>query len=255
MIATVSSTRPLDPGTRLREARERRGLSSRQIAEVTKLSVRAIEALEADRLGELPGGVYRRSIVRAVAHEVGLDPAQVLREFADRHPDELPEPPRAAQVLAPAPARRASLERLIALAGAVLPIAAGAAYFLLASPSGRAPAVPRPAVDRLHTEAVQAGGFVEPPAPVRRGVVVTLTVSSRCHLRVSADGREVLGRIVEAGESFPVELVESVVLSGDNAGAVQFSINGQAGRLLGAPGEPLSVRIGRDDYETLLVRP
>jgi hypothetical protein len=43
-------------------------------------------------------------------------------------------------------------------------------------------------------------------------------------------------------------------MTGDNASAVQFSINGRAGRQLGQPGDTLSVRIGRDDYETFLSR-
>jgi small ligand-binding sensory domain FIST len=70
-----------------------------------------------------------------------------------------------------------------------------------------------------------------------------------------ADGREVVGRIVEAGELLQVSLSHEVALSGDNAGAVQFSINGRAGRMLGVPGEPLAVRMGRDDYDAYLVRP
>jgi hypothetical protein len=87
----------------------------------------------------------------------------------------------------------------------------------------------------------------------RHPVVVTLTLSSRCQLRVVADGREVLGRTVEPGETLSVELGDELFLSGDNAAAVQFSINGQAGRLLGAAREALSVRIGREDYEVFLV--
>ena len=40
----------------LRNAREEKGLSHRQLAEATKLSVRAIDALERDRIGRLPAG-------------------------------------------------------------------------------------------------------------------------------------------------------------------------------------------------------
>ena len=106
------------------------------------------------------------------------------------------------------------------------------------------------------SEVVPAGGFAPVttsqarPAPV----VVTLTISSRCHLRVVADGTEIIGRTVEQGESLPIELGDELVLLGDNASAVQFSINGQAGRRLGEPGDVLSARIGRDDYQDFLVR-
>ncbi|MDP2053853.1 MAG: DUF4115 domain-containing protein, partial [Acidobacteriota bacterium] len=96
--------------------------------------------------------------------------------------------------------------------------------------------------------------FTEASLALPRPVVVTLTMSSRCQLRVMADGREIVARMVEQGETLRIDLGEELWLLGDNASAVQFSINGQAGRLLGVPGEVLSVRIGRDDYEDFLVR-
>ena len=79
-----------DLGSRLLRARERAGLSLRQIADSTKMSVRNLSALENNRVAELPGGIYRRAIVRAYAAHVGLDPEATLRAFLKRHPDEVP---------------------------------------------------------------------------------------------------------------------------------------------------------------------
>ncbi len=248
--------RTLDPAKRLKQAREAKGLSCRQLAETTKLSVRTIEALEGGCVSALPEGIYRRAIVRVVASEVGLNPEQMLRDFTAAHPDDLPAPVSAAVVVAPEPSR--SFQKVLTIVGAVLPLLAGVAYF--GWPSLRTTDVatvveaapPLPA--RFQSEVLPAGGFTEASVTLPRPVVVTLTISSRCQLRIVADGREVLGRTVEQGESVPLELGEELLLLGDNASAVQFSINGQAGRLLGAPGEVLSVRIGRDDYEDFLVR-
>jgi len=245
----------LDPATRLRQAREAKGLSCRQLAEATKLSVRTIEALENDCISELPEGIYRRGIVRSVASEVGLNPDQLLRDFSAAHPDDLPEPASAAIVATTEPSR--SFQRFLTMAGAVLPLLAGVAYF--GWPAAPTPEVAvireaAPAATSLRSEILPAGGFAEAPVSLPRPVVITLTMSSRCQLRIVADGRDVLDRVVEQGESLPLELGDEVWLLGDNASAVQFSINGQAGRPLGAPGEGLSVRIGRDDYEDFLVR-
>ena len=246
--------RPLDPATRLRQAREAKGLSCRQLAETTKLSARTIEALEDDRLSALPEGIYRRAIIRSVASEVGLNPDQLLREFSAAHPQDLPA---TASVIVATHEPSRSLQKAVAFVGAVLPLLAGVAYF--GWPSSRATevtaiveAVPAPAA--LRPEILPAGGFTAAAVALPRPVVVTLTLSSRCQLWIVADVREVLGRTVEQGESFPIELGDELWLLGDNASAVQFSINGQAGRLLGVPGEVLSVRIGRDDYEDFLVR-
>ncbi len=108
----------------------------------------------------------------------------------------------------------------------------------------------------MQAEVIPVGGFSETPIAAVRPVpvVVTLTISSRCQLRVIADGNEILGRTMEQGETLPIELGSELLLLGDNAAAVQFSINGQAGRQLGEPGDVLSTRIGRDDYQDFLVR-
>jgi cytoskeletal protein RodZ len=75
-----------DFGTMLREARERRGLTLRVIADTTKISVRALEALERNDIAQLPGGIFSRSFVRAYALEVGLDPEQTIADFITRFP-------------------------------------------------------------------------------------------------------------------------------------------------------------------------
>ena len=63
-----------DFGARLREARERKGVSLRHIAESTRISVGILEALERNEISRLPGGIFSRAFVRAYALEVGLDP-------------------------------------------------------------------------------------------------------------------------------------------------------------------------------------
>ena len=46
-----------DSGRKLREARERRGMTLRQVAEATRISVRALESLERNDIARLPGGI------------------------------------------------------------------------------------------------------------------------------------------------------------------------------------------------------
>jgi cytoskeletal protein RodZ len=252
----VAGHRTLDPASRLRQAREEKGLSYRQLAEATKLSVRVIEQLENGRIAELPEGIYRRSIVRAIAREIGLNPDQLLADFTALHPDDLVTPQAAAAVVAPKPT--SSFQKALAFVSATLPMAAGFLYF--AMPEQRAPVMVMPPstleqrAEPMRAEILPVSGLIETRLAAPRPVVVTLTISSRCQLRVVADGTEILGRIMQPGETVPIELGDELLLLGDNASAVQFSINGQAGRLLGVPGDVLSARIGRDDYQDFLVR-
>src|SRR5258708_24308771 len=73
-------------GDKLREARERRGLSLRQIANATKISMMTLEALERNDMKRLPGGIFTRAFVRSYALEVGLDPDQAIEEFMGQVP-------------------------------------------------------------------------------------------------------------------------------------------------------------------------
>jgi cytoskeletal protein RodZ len=70
----------------MRGAREQRGVSLRQIAEATKLSVSALEALERNDISRLPGGIFSRAFVRSYAAEIGIDPEQAVRDFVAQFP-------------------------------------------------------------------------------------------------------------------------------------------------------------------------
>src|SRR2546430_8628891 len=77
---------PGDFGRKLREARERRGISLRQIAAATKISMSVLEALERNDISRLPGGIFSRAFVRSYAIEVGLDPEATIQEFIAQFP-------------------------------------------------------------------------------------------------------------------------------------------------------------------------
>src|SRR5205823_9633732 len=77
---------PGDFGRKLREARERRGISLRQIAAATKISMSVLEALERNNISRLPGGIFSRAFVRSYAIEVGLDPEATIQEFIAQFP-------------------------------------------------------------------------------------------------------------------------------------------------------------------------
>src|SRR5229473_1977267 len=75
-----------DFGTRLRAARERKGITLRQIANATKISIGVLEALERNDISRLPGGIFSRAFVRSYAIEIGLEPEETIREFIAQFP-------------------------------------------------------------------------------------------------------------------------------------------------------------------------
>jgi cytoskeletal protein RodZ len=70
-----------DLGAKLKRAREARGLPLSDIANRTKISVTALDALERNDLSRLPGGIFGRAFVRAYATELGLDPDEIVANF------------------------------------------------------------------------------------------------------------------------------------------------------------------------------
>ena len=73
-------------GTKLRRAREWRGISLGKVADSTKLSVAVLKALERDDISHLPGGVVGRGFVRSFAAAVKLDPEVMVAEFVAQFP-------------------------------------------------------------------------------------------------------------------------------------------------------------------------
>lgn len=70
-------------GDGLRAERERRGIALDDIAVGTRVSVRNLQALEAERFAELPGGVFNRGFVRAYARFCGLDEDEAVARYTD----------------------------------------------------------------------------------------------------------------------------------------------------------------------------
>jgi len=65
----------------LRLERERRKISIETICEVTKVSSRHVLALEAGAYAELPGGVFRKGIVRSYLRVLDLDEVPWIERF------------------------------------------------------------------------------------------------------------------------------------------------------------------------------
>ena len=70
-----------DIGSRLRQAREARGLTLGDIAAATKISMTALVAMEHNEFARLPGGVFRKAYVKAFAAEVGLNADELARQY------------------------------------------------------------------------------------------------------------------------------------------------------------------------------
>jgi cytoskeletal protein RodZ len=112
-------------GEQLKRERELRGVSLEEVSAATRIAPRFLEALENEQWDKLPGGVFNRGFIRAVARYLGLDEENLVSEYALQtkgrtDPGVVPDPP-----VKPEPiwGRIAALVGLILLVLAVVAVA------------------------------------------------------------------------------------------------------------------------------------
>ena len=237
-------------GMRLREAREARGLSLRQISDATKLSVRVLSALEDHRLDDLPEGIYRRAAVRNYAREVGLEEEPTLLAFLREHPDHLPLPGTAMAMLT-RPSAPSLLPRVFGWLGVVVPAVASVAYLVLAFgvPTERRPV----SNSNERPTSAEASGVAQRVAYVAPdSIQLTLTTTAPTRVTVVSDGEVSVDEMIAPGSALDVQFIDTVELRASNGAAVHIGAAGAAGRLVGAAGGPQTLTLTRETYADVL---
>jgi cytoskeletal protein RodZ len=80
-------------GEYLKREREMRGVSLDEITAATRIATRFLQAIEDERWDQLPGGVFNRGFVRAVARYLGLDEENTVAEYVSAAEDHRPAVP------------------------------------------------------------------------------------------------------------------------------------------------------------------
>ncbi len=221
-------------GEKLKRERELRGISLREIADGTKISVRFLQALEEDRVEALPGGLFPRAFARQYALFLGLDAERIVADFVSAHGE--PTPPERKPVTLPLE-RRSPLPLGHVFLGAIAVLAV-ALTLRNRSPEAQPSPSPTP----------QASPVVLPtdrvyPSPTRvsegssDSLVLTVTAQADCWVEVRADGALVVNRVLAQGESQTFEANGELVLSVGNAGGLSIRVNDRPALPLGRSGE------------------
>jgi hypothetical protein len=238
-------------GENLRRERELRGISLRDVADATKISLRFLQAIEQDRIDVLPGGIFPRAFVRQYARQLGLDAERIVAEFLYIHGNQsTPQPP-------PAPAPRAPrygawvATALILMAASVWLLRPGSPPEPSAEPIVQLPPPRTLPVEPVYPSPASAERMVE-----HDGLTLTLRAQQSCWVGVEVDGETVLNRVLDEGETQTIEAEAEIVLSVGNAGGLSFTINDRPGMPLGRSGEVRrNIVINTGSLPSLLVEP
>lgn len=253
--AAVNPRVELSAGAMLRAAREKRGLHIAALAASIKVTPRKLEALEADRHGELPDMTFTRALTQTVCRALKIDAAPVLAKLPQAG-----DMPRLSQVGGGLnmPFRESSgkstsshlalLRKPMFWATATV-LAAALVVGLLPSrwvpwqaavePAASAAAVvtaPVPASTALPGVAPAASVLAEAmhPAPVQDAAVIASAVlvvrtNSESWVEVlDARGQSLLSRAVQAGETVGLDGALPLRVTIGNAAATQLTFQGQS---------------------------
>lgn len=197
-------------GEQLRRARDERGVSLREISEHTRITMRHLEAIEADDFKNLPGGIFNKSFIKAYARYIKFDETRALDLYArtarehGESVDEVATSPQRSRIYTNDPARSplVTLGLSAVIVGIlILIVYAGLHYYRRTeSPTANAAPTPTPAVT---TAGAQASAPTPTPAPTDK-LSVTVKVNGEVWMRALVDdetAKDKPGRTWKAGES------------------------------------------------------
>jgi len=261
-----------DVGGRLREARERLGLTLEEVERTTRIRIHHLQAIERGELEGLPSPVQARGFLRNYAEFLGLEPGEVMLQYAEglHKRKTRPRPPLEA-TLRPAPTavraripRWLSADMLVAALVTLVVIAVfiwgggrvmaamrqssqalqpASGFLIPTQTSSPSPGLsPQPLINVIsgvsptQTSAVSSPAALTILGPASQ-VDLHLVVEKRTWLRVVVDGAEAFSGRAAPGQPLPDYRGQVVEVWTGNGGGLHAVYNGQDQGLLGDLGE------------------
>ncbi len=258
-------------GEHLKRERELRGVSRDEICTATRIGIRYLEALENEQWGVLPGGIFNRGFVRAVARFLGLDEDDLLAEYdlASRGED-----PRLGPAITP-PVPHESVKspavRFAVIGTLCLIVLLGAGWFArgwhskmngqAAHERGNAPtavsvagpengAAVNPALENAAGSKPVLAASNDHSGTASQGLELKIEAGKETSVSVSADGSKVFEGSMIAGQSRTFTAQNAIDISAKDAGALLLELNGQTLAPLGPPGQPGNLTLTRSDLKS-----
>jgi cytoskeletal protein RodZ len=271
-------------GESLKREREMRGVTLDEISAATRIATRFLRAIENEQWDQLPGGVFNRGFVRAVARYLGLDEESTVAEYTlavgDRPtvpvwtgspPAVTPQQPwlgwiiaivviiallavgwfGAHRFLAWRVAKRAAQAE--ALGNASSPASTDAVQQNTGEPAPVTSGMPS-ADAQAASSAAQAAATNSAPAPAPISTAtdqfeLKVVTDKRTKVTIVADQEVVYDGNMKAGENHFFSATDHFQISAKDAGALHLELNGKAMAPLGPSGHSGKVSLTRNDLK------
>ncbi len=251
-------------GELLRRERELREVTLNEVTVATRIPPRFLEAFEREDWEKLPGGVFNRGFVRAIARYLGLDEENLLSEYDLAYGEQRPAMSAFAEDPIPSPPKWAVAGAFFAILLLLVGVVWGSVYgwhryaahraAKRAALTAFAPTTPQPGQNPPAGTSAAAGPnaalptSTPPPSSANASVPaannsstptdpnssapqrldLAISTSGQTRVRVVADGRVVLDSRLPAGETRRLFAKNQFVVSAAHPALVLLEMNGQA---------------------------
>ncbi|MDP2942296.1 MAG: DUF4115 domain-containing protein [Candidatus Omnitrophota bacterium] len=228
-------------GTRLKQAREDKGISLEQAQKDTRIHNKILAALEDDRPAEaISGTVYIKSFIRKYADYLGLDGTSLAEEYHG-------ERPRTREQILIAAERSSSfkfpLKKAVTAVIVIAVLLAGIKLAIFAGSKIKEGLKSKPkAVKKVESSRPKQPAVTPAAAPIPKGENISLKIKAKSdvYLKIKADGSVIYDGILKKGAAETWEAKDSLDVSTSRAEAIAAELNGTA---LGALGKGVTKNI------------
>ena len=234
-------------GELLRNQREKKGLSVKEIENAISIRTIYINAIEEGNYNLVPGEVYLKGFIRNYANYLGLNGQEMVDLYRQFQKDVPTAPQNATPDKVENPVRKSeqptnnnnksSKWLMISLLSVCV---AGSAWWLLSSPK---PATEPQVNNQIQTNPLTPSQplpipSVVPTIPVQtKPVVITAKYTEQCWTSVTADDKIIYEGTPQGGDTITWEAQKNITITAGNAGGIDIISNGQSVGKLGAKGE------------------
>lgn len=217
-------------GEELRSAREAQGRTIQEASAATRIRPSYLEALEAERFGELGGNVYAKGFLRSYASYLGLDPAPLVEAYRSQQQPEVPvfeRVPRALSGGLGVERRRRGRSSWLLVGIVCVSIVLVASLWSLLKP----PRTAQTSLSATPPATAPSTTIAEPTTttkPKPKGVTLVLRYVGRSWTRVAADNKVLYRGIGTASDRRTFTAKRTIEVTLGAPGQVQVQVNGQS---------------------------
>lgn len=247
-------------GQELKRERELRGISLKEIADSTKISLRFLRALEDDQLDMLPGKFFTKGIIRSYAKYLGLEEEAVLNKYYEdslekQEAEAIEKKNKKPLKLIPKDVKK-FLQYIILI---VILILIALSLYLYLPKKEHATSLDQTEVPALQQREKLTSAFLNnlgrQALRTKKEILLEIYFLDKTWIQVYADGQLTLNGIKNSGQKAAIKASKEIILHLGNAGGLTYTINHQQGKPFGRRGAVVkNIIITPDNIQQFVVQ-